>query len=221
MPDDDILAGRRAVEPEPIDVTPPPRESAADQRKRPPSRSKMITVVAVAAVGLVGAGFLAAAGWRVAQQKDATLGTPARAAGLVLDESERAFATADYLRTALAARIDLDTSIGAVYADPADSKRSVLLFGGTTLLWSPERDLDTLFDVVSDDAGSVSGLREVSAGKLGGVMKCGTTRSEDGDIAVCGWADHGSVALGMFPGRRPADAGTLLRDLRAAIQHRS
>lgn len=221
MRDDDILAGRPTVDPEPVDVTPPSRDPADEQRKPARSRRSMVALGAVLAVGLIGVGFLGVAGWRVAQQKDTTLETPPQAAGLTLDESERARSTADYLRSAFAARIDLDKSVGAIYSDPANSRRSVLLFGGTTLLWSPERDLDRLFDVVSDDTGSVAGLREVAAGELGGVMKCGTTKTGDGDLAVCGWADHGSVAIGMFPGRQPADAGALLRDLRGAVQHRS
>jgi hypothetical protein len=220
MPDDEILAGRPAVDPEPIDVTPPGRDAAEKEPTAGPSRRTKIILGSLLTVGLVGVGLLGAAGWGVAAQKDATLGTPARAAGLTLDESEGARATADYLRSAFAARINLDRSVGAVYTDPADPRRSVLLFGGTTLLWSPERDLDDLFDVVSDDSGAVTGLHEVTAGDLGGVMKCGTTSTGDGELAVCGWADHGSVAIGMFPGRRPADAGPLLRDIRAAVQHR-
>ncbi|MEV1290027.1 hypothetical protein [Micromonospora sp. NPDC049679] len=221
MPDDEIFAGRPAVDPEPIDVTPPPRGPGDDEPKPRRSRRAKILLGSLLAVGLVGAGLLGSVGWRVAQQKDATLETPARAAGLTLDESERARATADYLRSAFAARINLDRSVGAVYADPADSRRSILIFGGTTLLWSPERDLDDLFDVVADDSGAVTGLHEVAAGDLGGVMKCGTTSTGDGDLAVCGWADHGSVAIAMFPGRSPADAGSLLRDIRGAVQHRS
>ena len=44
---------------------------------------------------------------------------PAEVAGLTLDDGEEARATADYLRTGLAADIRLDESVGAVYTDPA------------------------------------------------------------------------------------------------------
>ncbi|MET7710016.1 hypothetical protein [Micromonospora sp. NPDC005413] len=54
----------------------------------------------------------------------------------------------------------------------------------------------------------------------GGVMKCGSTSGEGGDFAVCGWADHGSVVMAMFPGRSVSDAGGLLRNLRADMQSR-
>ena len=41
----------------------------------------------------------------------------------------------------------------------------------------------------------------VPAGRYGGVMKCGKTSGDGGDFAVCGWADHGSVAMAMFANR--------------------
>ena len=140
--------------------------------------------------------------------------------GLVRDDSERARSTADYLRSGFAADIDLDRSFGTVYRDPADDKRSVLVFGGTTLLWQPERDLDSLFGLLADETGKVTGLRKVPAGRFGGVMKCGTTSGDGGDFAVCGWADHGSVVMAMFPGRTVDDAGGLFRAMREEIQTR-
>ncbi|MEU4781945.1 hypothetical protein [Micromonospora sp. NPDC023633] len=212
--------------PEPIDLTDEPiqlsNRDPEQARERPETRSRRRRVAwAVAAVvGLAGATVLGAAGWRVAQQKDADLATPDRVASLVRDDSDRARSTSDYLRSGFAADIDLDSSFGTVYRDPADDKRSVLLFGGTTLLWQPERDLDSLFGLLTDETGKVTGLREVPAGRFGGVMKCGTTSGDGGDFAVCGWADHGSVVMGMFPGRSIDDAGELFRAVREEIQTR-
>lgn len=206
---------------EPIDVTPPPGEPAAETPAPHRRRTKTIALASLLVVALAGAAILGTAGWRVLRQKDASLDTPAEVAGLRLDESERARSTADYLRTAIGARIDLDQSIGAVYADPARAERSVLLFGGTTLLWSPEKDLDSLFELLSDDTGQVAGLHEVPAGDLGGVMKCGVSSAPEGDMPVCGWADHGSVVIAMFPARPEDASATLLRDIRTEIQSRS
>ncbi|MEH1168219.1 hypothetical protein V6V47_22815 [Micromonospora sp. CPCC 205539] len=184
------------------------------------SRRRRIAWSVALVVGLAGAGVLGTFGWQVAQQKDTRLGTPDQVAGLTRDDSERAKSTADYLRSGLGADIELDESFGTVYRDPADDMRSVLIFGGTTLLWQPERDLDSLFGLMSDETGKVTGLRELPAGKLGGVLKCGSTSGEGGDFAVCGWADHGSVVMAMFPGRSVADAGGLLRELRTGMQTR-
>ncbi|MEU4643819.1 hypothetical protein [Micromonospora sp. NPDC023814] len=211
---------------EPIDLTDEPIQLSnrdaehATDRRAGWSRRRRVAWAVAALVGLAGAATIGTAGWRVAQQKDADLTTPDRVAGLVRDDSERARSTSDYLRSGFAADIDLDSSFGTVYRDPADDKRSVLVFGGTTLLWQPERDLDSLFGLLTDETGKVTGLREVPAGGLGGVMKCGTTSGDGGDFAVCGWADHGSVVMAMFPGRSVDDAGGLFREMREEIQTR-
>ncbi|WDZ84844.1 hypothetical protein [Micromonospora cathayae] len=210
----------------PIDLTTEPirltHPGVDDDEARPPrSRRWKIAMGAGLAVGLAGAAVFGTFGWRVAEQKDTTLTVRPEVAGLREDDSERARSTADYLRSGFAASIELDRSFGAVYQDPADDKKSVLVFGGTTLLWQPERELDTLFGTMTDETGAVEGLRDVPAGPLGGVMKCGTTSGEGGDFAVCGWADHGSVVMGMFPGRPVDTAAGLFRDIREGIQTRS
>ncbi|OKI49925.1 hypothetical protein [Micromonospora sp. CB01531] len=210
---------------EPVDLTDEPiqlsrRDPAMEPERRPASRRRRIVLGAALAVGLAGLGALGVGGWRVLAQKDTTLDTPAKVAGLTRDDSEGARSTADYLRNGFAADIDLDRSFGTVYSDPADAKRAVLVFGGTTLLWQPERDLDTLFGLMADETGKVGGLHEVDAGRLGGVMKCGSTGGDGGDFAVCGWADHGSVVMAMFAGRSIDDSAVLFRQLREGIQSR-
>ncbi|HEX8630641.1 MAG TPA: hypothetical protein VF755_20990, partial [Catenuloplanes sp.] len=140
-----------------------------------PSRGRQVLLGVLAAAGLAGAATLGIAGWRVFDQKDATLSIPDQVVGFRRDDSERALATADYLRTALEAAVPLNQVVGAVYQDPTDAQRSVLFFGGTKLLWSPQRDLDTVLDVVAGEAGKITDQREVPPGDLDGVMKCGST----------------------------------------------
>lgn len=212
--------------PGPVNLTDEPiqlsrRDPAMEpETARPASRRRRIVLGAALVVGLAGLGALGVGGWRILAQKDTSLNPPAKVAALTRDDSERARSTADYLRNGFAADIDLDKSFGTVYTDPADAKRAVLLFGGTTLLWQPERDLDSLFELMADETGKVTGLHKVDAGRLGGVMKCGTTSGDGGDFAVCGWADHGSVVMGIFPGRSVDDSAGLFRQLRESIQQR-
>jgi len=212
---------RPDAEPDLIDLTSPSEDRDEGEARPRTSLRRRIVLGAVLAVGLVGAGLAGATAWPVVQQKDATLTMPDRIASLARDDREGARDTAEYLRSALAADVDLDDSVGAVYADPADSRRSVLIFGGTALLWQPEQDLDRAFEVLSDDAGTVKGLRTFSPGALGGFVKCGSAEGPDGDMAVCGWADHGSLAMGMFPGRGVDESAALLREMRQAVQRRS
>ena len=190
-----------------------PREDQA-----PRSRSRAIVLSSLLALGLAGASVLGYVSWRISSQKDATLTVPATVAGLSVDSSDGGRTTADYLQTALSADVDLDRAVGAVFTD--GSSNNVLFFGGTTLLWTPEDDLDAAFGLVSDDQGAVTGLHEVPAGPLGGTMKCGTTKADGADMPVCGWADHGSLALAMFPGRSVDDSARLFVDIRSAAQTR-
>ncbi|MEW2473754.1 hypothetical protein AB0875_08165 [Micromonospora gifhornensis] len=210
----------------PLDLTDEPIELSnrdpQDDPDRPTARGRRrrVVIALLAVLALTGVGALGAWGWRIVQQKDTLIATPDTIAGLTRDDNERAVSTADYLRSGLAADIQFDTSFGAVYQDPADERRSVLFFGGTTLLWQPERDLESLFGLMSDETGAVTGLRDMTPGRLGGVMKCGTTSGEGGDFAVCGWADHGSVAIAMFPFRPVDEAAGLLRKIRETVQTR-
>ncbi|MBO3738232.1 hypothetical protein J5X75_11925 [Actinoplanes sp. NEAU-H7] len=186
---------------------------------KPRSRTRTIVLASLLAVTVAGAGTMAVLGWRINSQRNATLATPTSIGSLTLDDSEEATATADYLQTALSAEIPMTKAVGAVYTG-ADEK-SVLFFGGTRLIWSPSSELDTAFDLVGDDQGAVTDIKDVEAGDLGGTMKCGVTHSPEGDLTVCGWADHGSLALAMFPNRTPAEAAPLLLQIRSATQTRS
>jgi hypothetical protein len=203
----------------PIDIGPVElREEPADESPRQRSRARLIILSVVLVLALAGASVLGWTAWQIASQKDAELTTPAQVGSLRLDDSEDGRSTADYLQSALAAEVDLDKATGAVYLDTAG--KNVLFFGGTTLFWTPESDLEAAFSLIADNEGAVTDLHDVEAGSLGGTAKCGTTKSEDGELAVCGWADHGSLALAMFPGRPVADAASLLIQIREAAQTR-
>jgi hypothetical protein len=186
--------------------------------RRPRSRTRTIVLAALLVVALAGGGTLGYAGWQMSSQKDATLTTPDQIGALKLDNSDDGQQTAEYLQTALDAEIDLHASVGAVYTDTPS--HSVLFFGGTGTIWSPDKTLKNAFDLIADEQGSVTGLHKVDAGPLGGTMQCGTTKSDNTDLSVCGWSDHGCLALAMFPNRTEQEAAPLLRQIRKATQSR-
>ncbi len=192
----------------------------AETPAAPRSRTRTILLSVLLAVGLAGASVIGYTAWRIASQKDAALTAPPQVAGLRIDESQNGRLTAEYLATALSADLDFDEAVGAAYTDPTAAERGVLFFGGTTLIWTPGSDLDTAFKLVSDSQGAVTGLRDVDPGALGGTMRCGSTTSDDGEITVCGWADHGSLALALFPNRPVDESADLLRDIRSAAETR-
>jgi hypothetical protein len=205
------------LSPEPFSLTETPTASP-DEPPTPKSTIRRLALTGLLVVAIAGAAVLGYASWQVLTQKDATLTTPAQLGGLRRDDSQDGKDTADYLRTALVAEIDLEKPVGAVYTDGTD--HDVLFFGGTGLIWSPGKDLDAAFAMISDDQGAVTNLHDVPAGKLGGTMQCGTTKTDDGAIPVCGWADHGALAVAMFPNRTEPESAELLLNLRDAAQSR-
>jgi hypothetical protein len=190
----------------------------------PPNRGRrMLYLVggAVAAAGLAAAVVYGPTSLRILQQKDAALTPPEQTAGLARDTSTEAADTADYLRNVVAAGMNLSSSVGAVYTDPADPSRSVIFAGGTAVLRTPETDLDRVFTLVTNEQSGIGELREVPAGPLGGVMRCGSSTTDEGVLTMCAWADHGSIAVALFPGRTVDESAALLRTMRADIQRRA
>ncbi|MEV6525157.1 hypothetical protein AB0M43_24705 [Longispora sp. NPDC051575] len=158
--------------------------------------------------------------WQVVRQGDPELTIPDKAAGLTLDTSERGKRTAEGMREALSVPVGFDKTVGGVYQDPAAPTRSVIVVAGSATLFDPEETLDDLFAVITDKAGGVNATRAVSAGPLGGEARCGETAIDADKVPVCGWADHGSAGLMLFPGHTPEAAAGLFVTLRGAVQKR-
>jgi hypothetical protein len=183
-------------------------------------RPRNLVLLGVAVVALILAAIFGPLAWQLWTEKDVRIATPQRVAGLVLDDSQGAHDTVDYMRTAVETGVSLQHTVGAVYADEAGEPRSVLFVGGTGVLVEPSAALDKTFSLITDDAGGVESVQEVPAGPLGGVMKCGTTKTDGNPMAVCGWADHGSLGIAMFPNRPTDQSAELLRSMRKAMQNR-
>jgi hypothetical protein len=194
-------------------------DAAPAEPSGPARRTRWLLIGALAGVLIVVAAALI--GWRVLSGPRTTLTTPDTVAGLRRDTNTDAAQTADYLRDAISADVALNGTVGAVYTDPAGESRSVLFFGGTGSISSPAQRLDDAFGLLDDETGSVSGMRDVTPGPLGGVLKCGTSNGDGTPIPVCGWADGGSLALALFPGRSVDDAANLMRQLRTGMEHRN
>ena len=202
------------------DTPAPASEMVPDRRSRVPL-IRNIVLICLAAILLVVGILYGPTGWQVFEQRNATISTPAQLVGLELDQSEDAKATAEYIRDAVATATSISKSVAGVYTTPGDKTRSVMFVGGTARLWSPDKVLNDAFKPIADDTGGVKSIRDVPPGELGGVMRCGTTATDDGDMPVCGWADHGCLAVALFPGRTLDEAEKLIRDIRPAVQHRN
>lgn len=192
-----------------------------DDRPTPSRRRRVLAVLAGGAFLLFAAMLLVfgPTALHILQARGTHLRTPQSAAGLTRDDSARARQTTDYLRTAMAAGAPVEDPVGAVYTDSAGS---VIFFGGTQSAWSPDRGLRAMFDLVAGEKNGVTGVAGYDPGPLGGTLRCGTTAGDDGQrLTVCGWADHGSLAVAMFTGRAPGPAAALMRDMRRSLEQRA
>jgi hypothetical protein len=180
--------------------------------------------VALAAAALV-AGAAIVTGptlWRVYSARHTTLTLPSQVAGLSRDSAGDSQQTAEYLRDAVGTGTSLGHPFGAVYDLGGDTAHSVLVFGGTGSIFRPARTLTGVLALLGDSSDAIRDLHEVAPGALGGMMKCGISPGsgdiQDQDMPICGWADHGSAAAALFPGRTEDQAADLMRQFRTAME---
>jgi hypothetical protein len=206
---------------EPTDITADAVAAAEQERRGSGLRRVRNIMLIVLAVAVVVAGVIVGpTAWQVIQQRNTKVTAPDRVADLQQNTGDGATETAEYIRDAIDTEVSLSASVGAVYWDGTNQDRSILFAGGSLRLWAPSSGLDDAFKVITDDTGGVRDVRTVPAGPLGGVMHCGTTKTDEGDISVCGWADHGSLAVALFPSRGVDESAKLMLDFRTAMERR-
>nr|BFE65415.1 hypothetical protein GCM10020063_099410 [Dactylosporangium thailandense] len=191
--------------------------SEAPASRVPLKRIAIITGSVAAAAVLVSGIFYGPTFFRVLGQSDTEIKSPEKVGAFTLDKSDGAQQTSEYIRDAIASKVSLDNSVGLIYRD---GKTDAILVAGTARIWKPEDTLKTAFDMLTDDKGGVRDTKDVDAGPLGGTMRCGTTKVDDADLTVCGWADNGSLGVALFSNSPVSDSAKSLVELRTAVEHR-
>jgi hypothetical protein len=110
-----------------------------------------------------------------------------------------------------------EQSVSVLYTD--QRQRGATLLATTRFVLDPEKELTTRFTKLSDPL-KIKNSEPVDAGELGGYERCGTGTLNGRGVAVCGWADHGSLAVLVTAGRSVTDTATLLGTIRAAVLKR-
>ncbi|GIJ49705.1 hypothetical protein Val02_65910 [Virgisporangium aliadipatigenens] len=100
-----------------------------------------------------------------------------------------------------------------------NNKRAVTVAATTRFVQNPGKDLDARFGELTERL-KLGAPTKVDPGPLAGQMRCAAGSSGGRDAAVCGWADHGSLAVGVFPGRSTNEAAELLRTIRSSVLQR-
>jgi hypothetical protein len=112
------------------------------------------------------------------------------------------------------------TATGIYHKEGEAQQKIIMVFAGSKLILAPETELKAGFAKMGTGGLAVADAKAVDAGELGGYAQCGTAVTGGIKLAVCAWADHGSVAMLVFFDRGVAEAAKLLVDFRKEIQTR-
>ncbi|MEU4480023.1 hypothetical protein AB0F68_18490 [Micromonospora sp. NPDC023966] len=85
------------------------------------------------------------------------------------------------------------STVGAFYGDPA-KKDLVMIAGASGVIADPQKEMADAITAITPELGAKE-FKTVDAGPLGGEAKCGDGKAEDVPVAVCMWADKGSLGM--------------------------
>lgn len=156
----------------------------------------------------------------IIKESNASLSTPDTVAGLKKSTNPRMKPLIDQASTDLKKDVGFKDTIAALYEDPTDPQKAVVLVGGTKLFLRLDSELDSAFEGVNDENGSVKSVTEVDPGEQGGKARCGAANQQGIALSICAWADHGSLVMGIFINRPVNESAALLRQIRSEILKR-
>jgi hypothetical protein len=127
---------------------------------------------------------------------------------------------ADQLRSGLTDVPHATATVGALYGTPA-KRDIVVVVAAATPIDDPQRELDSRYLGAGIGGLKVSDITSADPGPLGGVVKCGKADDKNLDMAMCGWADDGSVGWIMFFFTSVKSAKAEFPKLRGQIEKKS
>jgi hypothetical protein len=80
------------------------------------------------------------------------------------------------------------------YGDPAQQDM-VMIAAASGRVGDPEKQMNDAFTGIGSSGLTVSGVKTVDPGPLGGHAKCGTASAQGVPIVMCVWADAGSLGV--------------------------
>ena len=111
-------------------------------------------------------------------------------------------------------------SVGALYGTV--SKRNIVMVAAAQApIDHPKRELDAVFAGAGVDGVKISNIGSVPTGSLGGSAKCGKAVADDVTMAICSWADAGSLGMFIWYFKSVSTAKAEFPKLRAEVEKRS
>ncbi|MBV1848512.1 hypothetical protein [Catellatospora tritici] len=110
--------------------------------------------------------------------------------------------------------------VAGFYGDPA-KQDMVMLFAAAAKMGNPEKELDEAFKGMGTSGLTATDLASVDPGPLGGSAKCGSATTAGVDLAVCAWADNGSLGMFVWYFKSVDDIKTEFVTLRGQVEQQS
>jgi hypothetical protein len=127
---------------------------------------------------------------------------------------------ADELKSGLAGVPNAGNTVGALYGT-AEKQNIVVIAGAEAPVEDPAKELNSTFLGAGIGGLKVTGITTVPAGPLGGAAKCGNASVSGVKMAMCGWADDGSVGWIIWYFKSAGQVKSEFPKLRAQIEKSS
>jgi len=149
-----------------------------------------------------------------------TIAAPKTLGGRPKLDDEQFAGMANSLESALGQFPGATGSIGALYGTPAKSD-IVVVAAAQAPVDDPAETLDQMISSLGIGGLKVSSISSAPTGTLGGSAKCGSSEAGGSDMAICSWADDGSVGMLIWYDKSVAKAKAEFPRLRAQIEKKS
>jgi hypothetical protein len=124
---------------------------------------------------------------------------------------------AEELQSSLKSVPGATTSVGALYGTVA--KRNIVIVAAAKApIDDPAKELDQTFYGAGIGGLQIKNITSASTGSLGGTAKCGSASTSGVDMAICSWADDGSLGMMIWYFKSVSKAKAEFPKLRAQVE---
>jgi hypothetical protein len=129
-------------------------------------------------------------------------------------------AIADQLKGGLESVPGATNTVGALYGDVGDQD-IVIVAAAEAPIKNPKAELEQTFYGAGIGGLKIDNITTAPTGALGGAAKCGSSETSGIDMAICTWADEGSVGMFIWYFKSVTKAKAEFPKLRAQVEKKS
>ncbi len=112
------------------------------------------------------------------------------------------------------------TTVGSLYGS-IEKKNIVIVAAAQAPIDDPDEELNQTFYGAGIGGLKISGIVAAPTGSLGGTAKCGSAKADTVNMAICSWADDGSLGMMIFYFKSVSKAKAEFPALRAQVEQKS